>query len=383
MSPAPAVASPWTGAGAARVRIDQGAARGCIVLRDEPLDGDGREGRIGIELRAILERELLRLEEQMQVLGAAPLERAEIEPLEDVQHLQDGDALAVRRQLEHAPAAIRRRNRLDPLGAVRAKVLAAEIAAVAADALLDGGRDGAVVKPGAAFVRDQLVRAREPQIRERLADRRRAAAGHEDLGEAGVAMKLARAGRPCGADDLGHREALARVFDRRREQLAERQAPEARVQLAPAVDGARHADGERARARGSGRDLKPRSRSSVSDSGERPLAFKPCSRPVAASETIANKSPPMPQLVGSVSPSAAFAAIAASTALPPRRSVATPISVASGWLVATMPWRAMTTERVAKRSVVGPHGILVASSRRLPRRAARFKRGSPHATLGS
>ena len=47
----------------------------------------------------------------------------------------------------------------------------------------------------------------------------------------------------------------------------------------------------------------------------------------------------MPQLVGSVSPSAAFAAIAASTALPPRRSVATPISVASGWLVATMPWR--------------------------------------------
>ena len=58
----------------------------------------------------------------------------------------------------------------------------------------------------------------------------------------------------------------------------------------------------------------------------------------------------MPQPVGSMRPSAAFAAIAASTALPPRRNVATPISVASGWLVATMPCRAMTTERVAKRS---------------------------------
>jgi benzoate/toluate 1,2-dioxygenase alpha subunit len=41
-----------------------------------------------------------------------------------------------------------------------------------------------------------------------------------------------------------------------------------------------------------------------------------------------------------MSPRAAFAAIAASTAVPPRRSVATPISVASGWLVATMAWRA-------------------------------------------
>ena len=36
-------------------------------------------------------------------------------------------------------------------------------------------------------------------------------------------------------------------------------------------------------------------------------------------------------------PRATPEAIAASTSLPPRRSVATPISVASGWLVATMP----------------------------------------------
>ena len=86
----------------------------------------------------------------------------------------------------------------------------------------------------------------------------------------------------------------------------------------------------------------------------------------------------MPQLVGSMSPSAAFAAIAASTALPPRRSVATPISVASGWLVATMPWRAMTTERVAKRS---GRSTRHSSGSALPR--SRFKWRSPRATLGS
>src|SRR5690606_6707571 len=54
--------------------------------------------------------------------------------------------------------------------------------------------------------------------------------------------------------------------------------------------------------------------------------------------------------VGSISPSAAFAAIAASTALPPRFSISRPISVASGWLVATMPRFAITTDRVANRT---------------------------------
>ena len=65
----------------------------------------------------------------------------------------------------------------------------------------------------------------------------------------------------------------------------------------------------------------------------------------------------MPQPVGSMSPSAAFAASAASTALPPRFSTSSPMPVASGWLVATMPRFAMTTERVAKGcSEVYPRG---------------------------
>ena len=44
----------------------------------------------------------------------------------------------------------------------------------------------------------------------------------------------------------------------------------------------------------------------------------------------------MPLPVGSVSPSTALAAIAASTAEPPRRITSSAAVVASGWLVAAM-----------------------------------------------
>ena len=55
----------------------------------------------------------------------------------------------------------------------------------------------------------------------------------------------------------------------------------------------------------------------------------------------------MPVMCGSVTLSTAAIAIAASHALPPRRSTSTPVCDASGWLVATMPWLARTTDRPA------------------------------------
>ena len=45
----------------------------------------------------------------------------------------------------------------------------------------------------------------------------------------------------------------------------------------------------------------------------------------------------MPLPVGSMSPMTALAAMAASTALPPRSRISTPARAASGWLAATMP----------------------------------------------
>jgi hypothetical protein len=51
---------------------------------------------------------------------------------------------------------------------------------------------------------------------------------------------------------------------------------------------------------------------------------------------------------GSIKPSVAFAAIAASTALPPRFKISMPTSVAAGTLVQTIPCCARTSDRVAK-----------------------------------
>ncbi len=70
--------------------------------------------------------------------------------------------------------------------------------------------------------------------------------------------------------------------------------------------------------------------SSVIALGARPEALSPVSSSFSASQTIANRSPPMPQPVGSIRPSAAFAAIAASTALPPAFRMSSAICVASG-----------------------------------------------------
>src|SRR5439155_15439299 len=56
----------------------------------------------------------------------------------------------------------------------------------------------------------------------------------------------------------------------------------------------------------------------------------------------------MPFETGSLKPSVAFAAIAASTALPPRFRISIPTCVAAGTLVQTIPCRAKTSDRVAK-----------------------------------
>ncbi len=51
-------------------------------------------------------------------------------------------------------------------------------------------------------------------------------------------------------------------------------------------------------------------------------------------------SPPMPVIIGSVTESTAAAVTAASIALPPDCNTRSPADVASGWLVATIPFGA-------------------------------------------
>jgi hypothetical protein len=68
---------------------------------------------------------------------------------------------------------------------------------------------------------------------------------------------------------------------------------------------------------------------------DRPEASRPINRPSRADQTMANMSPPIPVMCGSVTLSTAAAATAASTALPPASRIASAAAVASGWLVAT------------------------------------------------
>ncbi len=79
-----------------------------------------------------------------------------------------------------------------------------------------------------------------------------------------------------------------------------------------------------------GSSVNPVARSQPASACEpaRPDPLRAVCRPVAASQISQNASPPMPQPLGITTPSAAFVAIAASTAEPPARSTPRPASVA-------------------------------------------------------
>ena len=68
--------------------INRGAAFIAIGARNQPRDGHIHKGRIGSGGGAIGEGNLQRLGQQMQHIGAAKTQAAQIEAFQDVQHLQ-------------------------------------------------------------------------------------------------------------------------------------------------------------------------------------------------------------------------------------------------------------------------------------------------------
>ncbi len=83
----------------------------------------------------------------------------------------------------------------------------------------------------------------------------------------------------------------------------------------------------------------------VHAAGAHPPEFSAYSFLSRADHTSAKRSPPMPVSFCEVTSRTAPAATAASMALPPCRSISRPACAASGSLVATMPWRASTSDR--------------------------------------
>src|ERR1700674_1821880 len=71
---------------------------------------------------------------------------------------------------------------------------------------------------------------------------------------------------------------------------------------------------------------------------------------------IANRSPPIPLLAGSMRPSTAFVAMAASIAFPPRSRICTPDIAAIGCVAATIPYFVVITERPETRGGLPPCG---------------------------
>ena len=83
---------------------------------------------------------------------------------------------------------------------------------------------------------------------------------------------------------------------------------------------------------------RPSNQSIVAAAGARPEPLSAITRPSPAGAYKQKQSPPMPVDCGSITPSTATAATAASSALPPARSTSSAVSVAAGMLVAAMPW---------------------------------------------
>src|SRR5690606_11857954 len=87
------------------------------------------------------------------------------------------------------------------------------------------------------------------------------------------------------------------------------------------------------------------SASAVSPFGAQPEPLSPIGWPCPPLTRMANQSPPIPVDIGSTTHCTAQAVTAASTALPPARSMSIAARVASGCEVAATPLRACVTER--------------------------------------
>ena len=119
--------------------IDELSSLRGVGFGDQLGHGDGVEVRVGVELRPVLEGQLLRLQEPVNMLHAPETGPPQIEPLQDVEDLKRSDPLAVGRQLPQLVSAIRGGNGLHPLRPVGGQVLVGQ----EPTGLLHEGVDGA------------------------------------------------------------------------------------------------------------------------------------------------------------------------------------------------------------------------------------------------
>ena len=148
-----------------------------VVLGVEPVDGDLGEVRIGVVAGAVFVGEALGFDLDVEGVGGLEAHAAQVEVLEDVEHLQGGEALGVGGHGVDVDAAIVGDEGLDPLGVLVAEVVGGEPAADALEVGVDGLGDGAVVEGVAAAFGDEAIGAGEVGIAADVAFAGRFAAG--------------------------------------------------------------------------------------------------------------------------------------------------------------------------------------------------------------
>ena len=225
------------------LRVDQPRPRRRVLLGKKLLHRNAGEARIADVPEQVGVGELLRLDHRVQRARRVKAPLADGELLEDVEHLQRGDALAVGRQLADLPAAVGGLDGLHPLGLELRQVLGRHHAAAFAHHGHDCLRRRTLVEAVATLLRDSPERPRQVGVAERLASPRRLSPNQERRPRLGIVRQHLDRMRPQLGGHLHHRKAVLGVPDGRCEIGRQREPAEALVQGRPA--GHRPGDGHR------------------------------------------------------------------------------------------------------------------------------------------
>ncbi len=198
------------------------------------LDRDVHEAGIAEPPHLVLERQLERLDLEMERLRRSRPVLLEIELLEDVEREQHEDALRHQRLLVYGVAAIVGREGTQLLGLVPFEIVQREQPAVTLGVVDELPCQLAAIEVVDPVLGDALQGRREQRLPPDASDVRHLAAGQEHRRAVRILPVGRRIDREHVVQSRRHRDAFAGVRDRRFEQLCQRHRAVRRVRVTPA-----------------------------------------------------------------------------------------------------------------------------------------------------
>ena len=187
-----------------------------------------------------------RLHHEVDGVGRQAAHGAEVEPLHQVERLQQDVAAGIGRHLVDPVAVVVHVDRLVPAGVVGGEVGLVQQAAVDAAGLPYRARNRSLVERGAPLLGDPPQGRAQVLLHQQLTGPQRAPARREHRPGGGVCRQrlvLCLQGR---GQLVAHREATLAQLDRGGEHLGQVQLAEAALRQQPAVDQPRHRDAQHA-----------------------------------------------------------------------------------------------------------------------------------------